>query len=742
MPPDGSNARPGCDPPRYVRVALDVPIAPWFDYLAPPRREVAVGPGDWVVVPWGRGRKVGIVMGLSDSPGVAAERIRPIVGRLDEAPPAPPGWLELVDFAARYYHRHPGEVMLPAIPKLLRTPPSARARKQSAFARARGRFVPHGGETAGSHREATASPREETDAAPLEETDAASFDETNATPLEETNAARGGAPPQLTPAQAEALATIERTEGFAAFLLHGVTGSGKTEVYLRFIERLLAADPAAQVLVLVPEIALTPQLADRIRARFPGEAIAVLHSGLPEGERAASWLAVADGRARILVGTRLSVLAPIPGLAGIVVDEEHDASYKQQEGVHYSARDLAIMLASRRGIPVILGSATPSAETWHAARSGRYRLLSLPDRASGAPAPRVEVIAVDRDMPPDGLAAPARTAIAEVLADGGQAMVFLNRRGYAPVLACGQCGWLSRCDDCSAYRVLHRRPGASRGAARFRLVCHHCGGEEAVPRECPGCGDTDLRPLGRGTQRLEEALAQSFPDARIARLDRDVARRRGAAQAMLDAVHGGEVDLLVGTQMLAKGHDFRRLRLVVVADPDSALFAADFRAPERLFATLMQVTGRAGRFAHDGRVIVQTRFPAEPLFAALVAHDFEGFADRLLAERREAGLPPFGHQALLRAEAATADEATGLLSAARLALLDILADQPQLAAEVRCYDPVPMPLARLAGRERAQLLVESASRPALHRALSAWRPALEALPGRGRWQLEIDPSEI
>ena len=702
--PAQASARPDEGATRYLRVALDVPIAPWFDYLAPADVEPAVAPGDWVLVPWGRGRKVGIVIGVSDSPGIAADRIRPIAGRLDEAPSAPPGWLELVEFAARYYHRHPGEVMLPAVPKLLRTPPSARARKESAFGRARGRFVSHG-------------------AAPP------------------ASAGTAG-PPALTPAQAAALAAIEESDGFATFLLHGVTGSGKTEVYLRFTERLLAADPKAQVLVLVPEIALTPQLADRIRERFPREPIAVLHSGLPEGERAANWLAVADGRARILVGTRLSVLAPIPALAGIVVDEEHDPSYKQQEGVHYSARDLAVMLASQRGIPVVLGSATPCAETWHAARSGRYRLLTLPERASGAPAPRTEVIAIDRDMPPDGLAAPSRAAIAEVLADGGQAMVFLNRRGYAPVLACGQCGWLSRCEDCSACRVLHRRRPGAPGAPRFRLVCHHCGGEQAVPRQCPGCGDADLRPLGRGTQRLEEALAESFPDARIARLDRDVARRRGAAQAMLDAVHEGEVDLLVGTQMLAKGHDFRRLRLVVVADPDGALFAADFRAPERLFATLMQVAGRAGRFAHDGRVIVQTRFPGEPLFASLLAHDFEGFADRLLAERREAGLPPFGHQALLRAEAAIAEDAIGFLAAARNALLDLLADQPELAAQVRCYDPVPMPLARLAGRERAQLLVESDARPALHRVLSIWWRALDALPARARWQLEVDPAEI
>ncbi|MFA7503710.1 MAG: primosomal protein N' [Burkholderiaceae bacterium] len=692
---------------KYARVALDVPIAPWFDYQVPADLEERIGRGDWVLVPWGRGRKVGIVLGFADAPEIAADKVRPIAGRIDEAPPAPPAWLELGEFAARYYHRHPGEVMLPAIPRLLRTPPGSRQRKQSAFERARRRFVAPGDAGARATRRPP-SP----EAAMI---------------------------PDLRPAQAEALAALEGAGGFGVFLLHGVTGSGKTEVYLRFIADRLATDPAARVLVLVPEIALTPQLSERIRARFPGEPIAILHSGLAEGERAANWLAVADGRARILVGTRLAVLAPIPGLAGIVVDEEHDPSYKQQEGVHYSARDLAVMLASQRRIPVVLGSATPSAETWQAARAGRYRLLSMPERASGMPAPRIEILAIGREMPPDGLAGPAREAIAEVLADQGQAMVFLNRRGYAPVLACGQCGWLSRCDDCTAYRVLHR---GTPTAGRFRLVCHHCGGEQAVPRSCPDCGDADLRPLGRGTQRLEEALAQSFPDARIARLDRDVARRRGAAEAMLDAVHGGEVDLLVGTQMLAKGHDFQRLRLVVVADPDGALFAADFRAPERLFATLVQVAGRAGRFARDGRVLVQTRFPGEPLFADLLAHDFAGFADRLLAERRDAGLPPFSHQALLRAEAVTVDDALGFAGAARDALLEILGATPELAAGVRCFDPVPMPLARLAGRDRAQLLVESGSRPLLHRALSSWLPRLDSRSGRARWQLEIDPVEI
>ncbi len=686
-----------------ARVALDVPIAPWFDYDVPGELASSLRSGSWVVVPWGRGRRIGIVLERAHESPIEDARRRPVAAVLADAPVPPPAWLALARFAAGYYHRHVGEVLMPALPKLLREPPSPRARG-SAIARARSR--------AGVLlRPAPGSAAESND------------------------------PPALTAAQADALAALTATTGFAVHLLHGITGSGKTEVYLRWLATILARDPAAQVLLLVPEIALTPQLAQSVRARFAGEPVAVLHSGLAEGERASMWLAAADGQARVVIGTRLAVLAPLPHLAAIVVDEEHDPSFKQQEGVHYSARDLAIVAARHGGFPVVLGSATPSLESWLAARSGRYRLLDLPERASGAKLPALRLARPGPASARHGLGEVAVSAVRDTLARGEQALVFLNRRGYAPVLSCPACGWLSQCDHCAAYRVLHRatpsRPAPSApGPSRYQLVCHHCGAETRVPRACPVCGEVDLQPLGRGTQRIEEALAEAFPQARIARLDRDVARRRGAAQEVIDAVHAGDVNLLVGTQMLAKGHDFRRLALVVVVDADAGLYAADFRAPERLFATLMQVAGRAGRGGGAGEVIVQTRFPDHPLFGALIAHDFPGFADALLAERREAALPPYRFQALLRAEATDAAVALGFLADAKAAL-EIGPSGP-----VRAFDPVPMPLARLAGRARAQLLLESPSRPALHRALDAWLPALDGLARQVRWQLDVDPLEI
>ncbi|MEK9721751.1 MAG: primosomal protein N', partial [Quisquiliibacterium sp.] len=476
----------------------------------------------------------------------------------------------------------------------------------------------------------------------------------------------------MTPAQEAALGALRGTDGFSVHLLHGVTGSGKTEVYLRWLAAVLAADAKAQVLLLVPEIALTPQLIRQLQARFPGEPVAVLHSELPDGERAAHWLAVAQGAVRVVVGTRLAVLTPLPSLAAIVVDEEHDPSYKQHEGVRYSARDLAVVLAQQRNIPVVLGSATPSLESWLAARRGRYQLLSMPERVGGGALPQLELLEPRARRQRHGLLDETIQAIGQALDAGGQALVFLNRRGYAPVLGCEACGWLSACQSCSAFRVLHRiGPAASGGRpGRYRLVCHHCGADTPVSRHCPECGNVDLNPVGRGTQRLEDGLAELFPQARIARVDRDVARRRNAARAAIDATHAGEVDILVGTQMLAKGHDFRRLSVVAVLDVDGALYSSDFRAPERLFALMMQVAGRAGRSASGARVLIQSRFPGHPLFAALARQDFQGFADQLLMERQQALLPPFMFLALLRADARTLQAATGFLDeAARIGRL-------------------------------------------------------------------------
>ncbi len=692
--------------PIFARVALDVPIAPWFDYLVPDELADSLRARDWVLVPWGRGRRVGLVLEVGGQPEHAAEKIRPIASLIGAAPRPDPAWLELVEFAARYYHRHRGEIALPALPRLLRTPPSARARG-CAFERARARAI----------------------AAP-------------ATDAGQTIPSVDDEVVQLNADQQSALDALIAARGFTVHLLHGITGSGKTEVYLRWIAHLLERDHQAQVLMLVPEIALTPQLAQRVGARFPGLEVAVLHSGLGEADRAARWIAAADGRARLVIGTRLAVLAPLPALAAIVVDEEHDPSFRQQEGVHYSARDLAVVAASLRAIPVVLGSATPALESWFSAQRGRYQVLSLPERATGAVLPVLRIVDARGAPGPAGLTEAARTAMAGALERGEQALVFINRRGFAPVLSCQSCGWLSQCPDCSAYRVLHRSGARSRGGARYLLQCHHCGAASTVPRACPECGNIDLQPLGAGTQRIEQELIALFPGARIGRLDRDVASRRGAAEKVLDSFHAGTLDIVVGTQMLAKGHDFQRLSLVVVLDADAGLYAADFRAPERLFSTLTQVSGRAGRaapgLAPRGEVIVQTRYPEHPLFAALQAHDFRGFADALLAERREAGLPPFRYLALLRAEAAELDEALAFLAAARgLATADDVA-----GSEIMVFDPVPMPMARIAGRARAQLLVDSPSRQQLHHFVDAWLAQLGGLETRVRWQLEIDPNEI
>lgn len=687
---------------------LDVPIADAFDYELTEPHWPLVQVGSWVVVPWGKRRLVGIVMALTDQPAFDPDKVRCVERVLTDAPLMPASWFELGRFVHRYYHRQPGEVLVPVIPKLLRKPPADKSptrRVASAFERALKKF-----------------------------------DDQPAGPV---------AAPTLNADQQAALDALSQHKRFGVTLLHGVTGSGKTEVYLQWLAQRLAQHPDGQCVLLVPEIALTPQLAARVRERLPVP-VAILHSAMPEGERAANWLAAADGRARIVVGTRLSVLVPLPRLVGLVVDEEHDPSFKQQESPHYSARDLAVLRARQADIPVVLGSATPSLESWHAARNGRYQYLEMPVRAAGSALPAIEIHSLrgvsqrqqaGTEQLPEGLCEASVDALKACLARGDQALVFLNRRGYAPVLSCTNCGWLSECDNCSAYRVLHR---VSSRPARYQLICHHCATESLIPPRCPACGDIQLEPLGRGTQRIEEVLSDAFPAARVMRLDRDVARRRGAAGAVINAIHAGDVDIVVGTQMLAKGHDFERLNLVVVLDADGGLFSSDFRAPERLFATLTQVAGRAGRHTRDGsaRVIIQTRFDDHPVFAALRANNYAAFADSQLAERRDAGLPPFSYQALLRIEARSPDQALRFGRDARHQAQTVLARAGTHLSGVTVYDPVPMPMAMLAGKCRVQLLAESVSRPQLHSFLASWQQVLDEQPARVRWQLEIDPAQI
>lgn len=693
-------SEPSVDQVTYCRVALDVPLAGPFDYQV----TQAVARGDRVIVPFGRRRLVGVVLETGVQPSVPNEQIRTVDRVLSDLPPLSHNWLELAQFAATYYQRPVGEVLLPALPVPLR--------RVSSY---EGKRVGQQGPMDRHHKRQARRSQQDVPAA-------------------QTQAV------QLNTQQQAAVDALVAADGFAVFLLYGVTGSGKTQVYLAAAQAVLAR--GGRVLFLVPEINLTPQFAQALQARLGGVVtqaeVAILHSRLADGERLAAWLDAFEGRARIVLGTRLALFAPMASLDLIVVDEEHDPSYKQQEGLRYSARDLAIWRARQEGAAVVLGSATPSLESWHKAQRGDYHLLRLEQRATQTALPSVQLIDTRRLPLNKGLAPQLIDAIQSNLSAGRQVLVYLNRRGYAPVLHCESCGWVSQCDHCTAFSVVHRA-----GGHRMRLHCHHCGAQSAAPVACPVCGDQDLQPMGRGTQRLEEHLTNLFPDARIARIDADSTRRKGSAQQLFDQVHAGEVDILVGTQMISKGHDFTNLGLVGVLNADAMLFSQDFRAPERLFAQLMQVAGRAGRDGQSSLVMVQTGYPEQPLYQALKKHDYEGFARALMAEREAAALPPYSFQALLSAQARELPDALGFLEAARATALAWL-QAHDLQAEVTLYDAVPLRVVRVAQVCRAQLLIEASSRAALHRLLRGWLPSLGSRHGNGalRWQLEVDPLEI
>jgi primosomal protein N' (replication factor Y) len=652
-----------------------VPLAKLFEYALPDGVPLEVG--DRVVVPFGARRQVGVVIETQAESDLPPGRMKQIVALRDDAPRLSAQWLEFMRFLSGYYQRPLGETIVGALPPRLRSvKPLPRKALIAAQDPASTRFVP-------TH--------------------------------------------ELRAEQKDAVQRIAASAGrFEAFLLHGVTGSGKTEVYLNLISGVI--ERGAQALVLVPEISLTPQLEERFRHAFPEARLAVMHSGLEDIARTAAWLQAARGEAAIVLGTRLALLAPLPGLELVVVDEEHDPSFKQQEGLRYSARDAAVYRARLAGCPVVLGTATPSLETWHNWRSGRYQRLELSERAApGARLPVIRVVDVRSESIETGFTAALLSAIGRRRELGEQSLVFINRRGYAPVLACEACGWTAACTRCTAHMVLH--------SADRCLRCHHCGAQSAVPNACPTCGNVDLRPLGRGTQRIEEALQARFPGARVVRIDRDSARRRGELARTLEALRRGEGDILVGTQLLAKGHDFPNLTLVGVLNADTALVSSDYRAAERLFAVLAQVAGRAGRRERPGEVLVQTRYPDHPLFAALARHDFASFAESQLEERRGAGFPPFLFEAALRAEATKLDTAMRFLRTAAA-----LADAPE---GVHVYDPVPNILTRRAGLERAQLVIQSRSRPALQAYLSAISALLfEQAPRDVRWHLDVDPIEF
>jgi len=663
-----------------LEVVLDTPLNSSFDYRWPCEPGQEPLPGQLVLVSFARREIMALIVAVKQHTDVPAEKLKDALAVRSQLAPLPERWIALARFAAEYYQRPLGEVALPGLPKNLRVP------KTVALDRALKKLA-----RLDAPQDATAVDM-----------------------------------PVLNPAQQEAANAIGGALGFTPLLLWGVTGSGKTEVYLQACAQVLERDPQAQILILVPEINLTPQLEGNIRARFPGMMLATLHSSLSEGERMLHWLAAHQGQARIVLGTRLAILSSLPNLKLIVIDEEHDPSYKQQEGLRYSARDLAVWRAHQLGIPIVLGSATPSLESWHHAKSGRYRRLDLRERAvRDAVLPTVRLVDMERDRPRDGLTSGVLAALRSRLEKGEQSLLFLNRRGYAPVICCDACGWISNCTRCTAFMVLHKPEN--------RLRCHHCSLELRIPRSCPTCGNVDLQPLGRGTQRVEEGLQAMFPEARILRIDADSTRLKGSAQAAFDSVHRGEVDILIGTQMVAKGHDFKKLTLVGILNPDTALFSQDYRASERLFAQLMQVAGRAGRAGAPSEVLVQTRYAQHPLYGAVMRHDYERFAGNLLDERRDAGLPPFMYQALLRAEARELPIAIAFLEAAR----DCLPTDG-----IMMNDPIPMTMTRVHNVDRAQLLVESSSRPALQAFLRVWVEELRAMKSRVKWSLEVDPLDI
>jgi primosomal protein N' (replication factor Y) len=721
-------------PQLIARVALDIPLSKLFDYLAD---DIEAGDvGRRVKVPFGRKEQVGLLLETSNTADCPPEKLKRVIAVDRAHAPLAEDVLSLFRFCASYYHYPIGQVAMAALPTALR-----RWQFQAPKAAVRYALTPEGRQSlaaslparaAAQHRLASRLTAGAADSAEL-----ASLCRNTSLLLQswldqgwlELEGAHQDAgrpePPQLLSEQQSACAQVTaRLHEFAPFLLHGITGSGKTEVYLRMVEQVLAN--GRQSLILVPEIGLTPQFTQRVAARFPDTLISVLHSGLAEGERLQRWQQAMEGKARIVLGTRLAVFTPLPELGLIIVDEEHDASFSQQEGLRYSARDLAVFRARQRSIPVMLGSATPSLESWHNAESGRYTLLNLPLRATGAKLPVLHLIDIRQQALDEGLSPPALKAIGATLARGEQVLVFINRRGYAPVLHCSACAWVAPCPRCSSRLTLHLRD--------HRLRCHHCGHEEKIPPQCPACGNPDIRAVGHGTQRVEEALARHFPAANIVRADRDATRRKGSWETMQAQIHAGDANLIIGTQLIAKGHDFPNLTLVVVLDADGALFSLDFRAEERLFAQLMQVAGRAGRADKPGQVLIQTGFPEHPLFTHLVAHDFADFAREQLSNRQQGELPPFSRQAVLRAEAAKLDDALDWLQAAR-------ALAPALAG-VEIFDPVRAPMLKKAGLERAQLWLQSVSRADLQQLLREWMPRLHAQAARNiRWHLDVDPAE-
>ena len=733
-----------------VRVALDVPLPTLFDYTV--AEGIAVATGQRVIVPFGRRQMVGVVMECVAATDMAPERIKPVKQVLHDSAPLSAELLDLLRFCSDYYRYPIGQTVLAALPTRLRSDKPAIGKPDLSYRLSAGGAVldieSFPKRKVVQRRILAKLAEQPCNLAQLKSLSATAGVQLQALVAEgwvesfagsllpSTGSGRTANSIQehvfdnahtLTGEQQQAVDAVTVAQGYACFLLHGITGSGKTEVYVHLMHHMLQR--GGQVLLLVPEINLTPQLENYFRSRFPYVNLISLHSGLSEGERLHNWQLAQSGAARIVLGTRLAVFAELPRLTLIIVDEEHDGSFKQQDGLRYSARDVAIFRASRRGVPIVLGSATPSLESYHNAQSGRYRMLRLSGRAlAEARLPAVCCININQTVMHHGISENLLREIGQRVARREQSLLFINRRGYAPVLMCGSCGWLSGCKHCAGKMVLHLNDK--------RLRCHHCGYQLHVPSSCPSCGDADLHPVGSGTQRVESVLRERFPEARILRVDRDSTRNKRAWQIMREQIHANEVDILVGTQMLAKGHDFPALTLVGVLNPDGALYSSDFRAAEKLFAQLVQVAGRAGRADKPGEVLIQTAFPDHPLFRALQTHNFEGWAAEQLAERQMAGFPPFVYQAMLRAEGKREAEVYAFLNQARAAAIG-------LKPGVEVFGVVPAALPRRASHIRAQLLIQSAKRKGLQQFLRIWQPLLDGLPAQKlRWSLDIDPLEF
>ncbi len=737
-------------PDTILRLALPSPLRRLFDYLAPQGvPHAALQPGVRLRVPFGRREVVGVLVEVVQHSEVPADKLKPALQLLDRTPPLPAPLFKLCLWTAQYYQHSLGDTLSWALPVLLRQGEPAEVRQERYWHATEGvsaddpRLA-----RAPRQRDALRTLAQHHHGVPhgllsklqlnkdsldlLLEKGLVRVEVRRSTPL----VRHGGllAQPEL-PLNAEQRAAFNAVQsgmqGFGAFLLYGVTGSGKTEVYLQLIRHCLEA--GKQALVLIPEINLGPQTVERFARRFNAR-IALLHSGVNDRERLDAWLAARDGEADIVIGTRSALFTPLkhPGL--IIVDEEHDASYKQQEGLRYHARDLALVRARQEHLPIVLGSATPSLESLHNAHAGRYALLRLNQRAGGAQQPRFLRLDV-KSLPLDaGISGPLQQAIRQTLEAGQQVLVFLNRRGFAPTLLCHDCGWISQCPRCDARMTLHQRHN--------ELRCHHCGHVERPPRNCPQCNQVDLRPVGAGTERAEERLALLFPQFPVLRIDRDSTSRKGAMDKLFTTINKGEPCILVGTQMLAKGHHFPRVTLVAILDADGGLFSADFRASERMAQLTVQVAGRAGRAEEPGKVIIQSHLADHPLLVQLTEQGYPAFAEQALSERRGAGLPPFAHLALLRGEAHKPGQAEAFLD-------DACTYAEQLCAELKLngielLGPVPAPMERRAGRFRAQLLLQCSSRAPLHKLLAHWLPVLEAMPaGRAvRWSLDVDPIDL